>query len=246
MTIIELANKASKIPGVKFLLKPFYYRYKTYLKNRQVEVFKKNGMKVIEEFDKMMTDSGYAYFLIFGSMLGAIREHGLIKHDLDLDTAMWYEDADENLLFTLEKAGFKLVHSFEIDGGKSGREWTFLKDGVSVDIFFVYRAIRDNPYCCDFPIDYETTGCVSWNQMMKKCGGVIPRRVELPFSKVFKRVPYENLFLPIPENADEILRIHYGANYMIPIKNWSRDEKTEPATHLVMWKDKLAIYSEFH
>lgn len=45
-------------------------------------------MDVIQEFDEVMTSNSYRYFLIFGSMLGAVREHGLIKHDMDLDTAM--------------------------------------------------------------------------------------------------------------------------------------------------------------
>ena len=50
--------------------------------------------------------------------------------------------------------------------------------------------------------------------------------------------------LPIPVNADEILATHYGKNYMIPIKNWLRDETKEPTKHLVMWKDKLAIFTK--
>ena len=105
MDIIEIANKASKIPGVKWLLKPFYYRYKRYLNDKVVNNFKENGLDIIKEYDEIMTKSGYNYFLIFGSLLGAVREKGLIKHDLDLDTAMWIDDADDNLKPTLEKAG---------------------------------------------------------------------------------------------------------------------------------------------
>lgn len=246
MNITEIAYSAAKVPGVKWLLKPLYYRFKEYRQRKVIENFKSYGMSVIKEFDEIMTANNFHYFLIFGSMLGAVREHGLIKHDLDLDTAMWYEDYNDNLLPTLEKAGFKLEHSFVVDGGKNGMEWTLVKNGVSVDIFFVYPAINENPYCCDFPFSTEETDCVSWNQLMRKYGGVQPRRVELPFTKEYVRVPFEKFMLPIPINADEILAVHYGKDYMISIKNWVRDEKKEPAKHLVMWKDKLAIFTEFN
>lgn len=89
------------------------------------------------------------------------------------------------------------------------------------------------------------TDCVSCNQLMNKYGGVQPRRVELPFTKEYIRVPFEKFMLPIHVNADEILATHYGKNYMIPIKYWLRDETKEPTKHLVMWKDKLAIFTEF-
>lgn len=56
-------------------------------------------MNVTQEFDAVMTSNSYRYFLILGSMLGgAVREHGLIKHDMDLDTAMWYEDYNDKFL----------------------------------------------------------------------------------------------------------------------------------------------------
>lgn len=246
MNIVEIANKASKIPGVKWLLKPFYYRYKKYKEDRVIANFKRNGMSTFAEFDHILTQNGYPYFLIFGSMLGAVREHGLIKHDLDMDTAMWFEDCDDKLLNLLTDAGFKLTHSFEVDNGKSAREWTFEKNGISIDIFFVYPAIDKYPYCCDFPFSTETTGCVSWNQLMKKLGGIPPRRVEHPFTKDIVRVKFENMVLPILANSDEILKRHYGKDYMTPIAHWTRDVTTEPPTHLVMWSGKLAEYKEFH
>ena len=130
MKLVEFANKASKIPFVKTLLKPFYYKYKEYLRTKEIKVFNKNGLRVISEFDSVMTQNGYPYFLLFGSLLGAIREHGLIQHDFDLDTGMWFEDSDENLLPKLEAAGFQLSSSFEIEQSRLGRQWTLSKDGT--------------------------------------------------------------------------------------------------------------------
>lgn len=244
MSLIEIANKVSKIPGLKKILKPFYYRYKKILDDRRINIFKENGMRVLNDFDQVMTKASYPYFLVFGSMLGAVREHGLIKHDLDLDVAMWYDDSDDNLLPVLERAGFRLDHSFEVDEGRGGREWTLKKDGVCIDIFFVYAPIRKYPYCCDFPHNYEETGCVSWDQLVKKYGGVPPRRIELPFNKNIIRTQFETLQLPILQNSHEILKMRYGKNYMTPIPHWTgRDIET--VEHFVVWHDKLAKYTKF-
>ena len=72
------------------------------------------------------------------------------------------------------------------------------------------------------------TDCVSCNQLMNKYGGVQPRRVELPFTKEYIRVPFEKFMLPIPVNADEILATHYGKNYMIPIKTGCEMRQKSP------------------
>lgn len=245
MNMIEFANKAAKNPGVKWLLKPLYYRYKARQRQKVANVFNQYGLEVIKDFDEAMKSGGYPYFLIFGSLLGAVREKGLIKHDFDLDTAMWYSDCDENFLPHMEKAGFRLARSFEVDGGKSGREWNLEKNGVSVDIFFFYPPVNSVPYCCDFPIDAEEKGVVTWEQGMKKLGGVTPRRVEWPVSKEYVRVPFENLMLPIPKNADELLRLHYGDTYMTPIAGWQRDMVNDPPTHLHIWEGKKAIFTRY-
>ena len=58
-------------------------------------------MNVTQEFDAVMTSNSYRYFFDFWFYVGgAVREHGLIKHDMDLDTAMWYEDYNDKFLLS--------------------------------------------------------------------------------------------------------------------------------------------------
>ena len=56
--------------------------------------------------------NGYKYSLAFGTMLGAVREHGFIGHDLDIDVFVRIEDFNKNLIDCLKKAGFILKHTF--------------------------------------------------------------------------------------------------------------------------------------
>lgn len=234
------AGKVANIPFAKSLLKPFYYPYKERLNKRRNEAFHKNALNVLRQFDECMAASGYEYFLLFGSLLGAVREKGFISHDLDMDVAMWYEDFSPNIQLSLEKAGFKLIHSHEIDGGASAKEDTFEKDDVSIDIFYFYPAIDEYPYMCSKwkPV----SGCITKQESMKKFGYITGKRLELPLKKGVERIPFETLQLPVPINRDEILAFYYGENYMTPNPLWSEDIKFP---YRKEWPEKKASYIEY-
>ena len=125
--LIEFAHKVSLIPGMKRLLKPFYYSYKKKLANKRKKLILHNAYSVMSDFDKALSSLGINYSIAFGTLLGAVREKGFIKHDLDLDTVVWYDDYSKDIQKILETYGFKLSHVFQLDGGKKGLEETFEK-----------------------------------------------------------------------------------------------------------------------
>lgn len=235
--ILEIANKVAKIKGVKSLLKPIYYPYKRYLEARRNSSFLKNGKNVLQQFDKAMNEGGYFYTLAFGTMLGAVREHGFIKHDLDIDVYMWSEDWSTKLQTHLKKYGFELLHCFLVDEGALGREETYIKDNVTIDIFYLYPPIDKYPYCCDF-LMYP--GTATFRQSISEHGGLIPRRIELPISKNRTNIQFEGMSLFIPKNYDEILSFRYGPDYMIPNPNWSFKSDNN---HVTVWSDKIGVFS---
>lgn len=236
--LAEIANKAACIPGVKKVLKPIYYPIKEYLKKRNNKLFKNNALSVISDFTSCLDKNNIPYTIAFGTLLGGIREKGFIKHDLDIDLAMWRDERPDNLPQILSEVGFKLAHTFSVEDGKLGLEETYTKNGVGIDIFYFYPAINEYPYCCDF-LGYE--GAVTHASSMKKHGRVLARRIEMPMNKERMIIDFESLKLYAPTNAHELLAFRYGPDYMIPNPEWGI---TSFDNHIIKWPEVKAIYIE--
>lgn len=237
-------NILGTLRHVKILRKLFGPIYRLFYQDKSLAVvkdlrdsFRQNGLKVLEIFDLLMSENGYKYSLAFGTMLGAIREKGFIKHDADIDVFMWIEDYDASFIDCVKKRGFSVSHTFSVDNDKFGKEDTIVYDGVQIDIFYIYPPLegRNIPYCCDFVIHPD---CLSREHSLHKYGGLLPRRLEIPMSDEVIRTPFESLNLPVLKNADEFLSIRYGKDYMTPNPNWS----SGPNPSIIPWTDKVAIF----
>lgn len=211
--IFKLANTVAKVPCIKKVLKPFYCRYRRKIDENRNKQFKKNGLNVLKTFDKIMIDNHIPYSVFAGTLLGTIRERGFISHDMDIDTAIFYSDRPENLSTLLSDNGFKLLHRFTIDNGKKGMEETYLKDDVTLDIFYVYQDNSFSTYQCDF---HALKGTVLCEDSMKQYGYVGSRRLNFPVVHKFRRMPFLNITVSVIENYDQWLTCRYGSNYMIP------------------------------
>lgn len=236
--ITKVALAVRQYPLLRKLCKPFSFIYKQCVLHpkakKRNKVFRENALQVIDAFDKCLTSNGFEYTLAFGTMLGAVREHGFIKHDHDLDVAMWIDQYSPDLQKCLEHAGFVLDHEYSVDNGKSGKEQTYKFLDVSIDIFFIYPALDEYPYCCDF-VSIPGSRYFSYNEKSYK--KVRARRLQLPWSKEFVRVPFQGLNLPIPSNAHEILSFRYGPDYMTPNPKW---RYTDMNKYTTIWNDKDA------
>ena len=233
--LLLFSNRMSKIPFVKSLIKPIYYPYKNYVAKKRNQSFLENALSLIKDFDKCMNQNGIAYTLAFGTMLGAVREHGFIKHDCDLDVFIWIDDFSEHIHDILQNAGFILEHTFLVEDGTLGREETFSKYEVSIDIFYIYPAINKYNYTCDFRPCPDMVTC---ENSMKKTGRVLARRLEIPISRERILMPFEDTKLYVPQNYNEFLQFRYGNDYMIPNPKWKNGDNP----HIIEWTDKTAIF----
>lgn len=191
---------------------PFLYNTITTCVNlfntkKRARAYRRFGKEALQQFVNCMDKYDYRYTLAFGSILGAVREHGFIKHDLDIDTFIWYDELNPSMIEQLKEFGFALERSISIGDGKYGREDTYMYKGVNIDIFYLYPAVDRYPYCCDF---------VPLNSINKR----MPRRIEIPITKERKLATFEGIRVYIPKNAEEICEFRYGPNYMTPDPDW--------------------------
>lgn len=205
-----------------------------------LEVFHKNGVEALKVFCACLDGHGYQYSLAFGTLLGAIREHGFIPHDDDIDVTMWIDDYRPELIDQLKEAGVGLECTFSVDEDKFAKELTFRYKSVSIDIFFIYRepAPSEKVYFCYFMPFPDC--CARRELSLARHGGLMPRKIYVPFSR--DTIPYEiyGIKTRIPANYDEVLRYRYGDDYMTPKPGWKGARESE-----IDMLDKLAIYTEY-
>mgnify|MGYP002625249702 CR=1 FL=1 len=192
-----------------------------------------NGLEALEAFDKCMRANGYPYALAYGTLLGAMREHNFIPHDDDLDLSMWIDDYDENLAQHI--AGYGFVHklTFLVDDGKTARQDTFTYKGVMVDISYMYRQGDDEAYQCWFALQ---PGCSTREESIEKFGGLLPKKLTIPYCRENEEIDFLGLKVFVPSNAIEVLQYRYGATWQTPIPYY---REMPPAVSL--WSEKVGV-----
>ena len=226
------------------LKKTFIYKiYRTIIDARHKKKFKKDcqllqefGDEILKQFDTCMKELNIPYTLGFGTLLGAVREHGFIMHDDDIDYTMWIDDYRPEMINALDTYGFKLIHSYSVENDTLGKEDTFEYKGILVDIFYIFKPVNKLPYCCWF---VNHPHCTT-RQSIKSYGGLFTRRIEIPIDKKTIQIPFRNLELPIPSKYREILICRYGNDYMIPKPGFKPS-----SDYIIDWPGKIGILKTY-
>ncbi len=213
----RLADRFHKNKVLRFLFLGLYRNYKGRVARHKMCVLKANARNVFGFFDRALKDIGCDYWLTFGTLLGAVREKGIIQHDLDMDVAMFLKDRPDDLPQQMEKHGFKRSRYIMVDDGGDGFEETYTYYEISIDIFYFHESEKQGEvYCYDFVTDPSKPD----RKFMEEYGGYLARRLYLPFTGL-RDFEFLGVEVRIPRNYEEYLSAHYGEDYMIPNPNWS-------------------------
>ena len=195
-------------------LKEFWNKY--YIKPRRLRLIRRYGIPMLQAFDRALTGAGIPFSPVFGTLLGAIREKGFIKHDDDADMGVWTDHLPgglEALHKALENEGFVLKRTLLVDNGDYAREETWKWNHIGVDIFF-YDPVEGDTY--RGYMFYPFRDCKSFKESLQKHGGLRVVEYDVPFSPVTERLPFENITLPVTTTAEGFVVARYGLDWRIP------------------------------
>lgn len=171
------------------------YAYEPYPWNYKPEFFDR---QIASEFLSILKDAfdsaNIRFYLNFGTLLGAIRDHDFIPHDVDMDLAMMEKDVPAflNLLPDLEKKGVKLCRNWRTTF------YTVVYKGIVCDFDVLYRPAF--PYCIWF------YGILEGKYIPKKYIGDM---------KLYNFLGNDYY---VPADAEKYLVLSYGKTWRIPQK----------------------------
>lgn len=155
------------------------------IKKIDKEVSKRNLLEVKDVLDK----NGLYFGLMFGTLLGAIREHDFITHDEDIDLFILSEDEEKfkSILFKLREVGFELIR-YERSG--------------------LYSIFRNGEY-----IDFYTMK--PFKKGVRYWGGDYLLEKYLIDTIL---IDFQGVKFVVPTKCEEFLELCYGSNWRTPIE----------------------------
>jgi len=167
------------------------YDFEARKKRGKIYLDKKVAKNNLLLFREIFYKNGLEFFLLYGTLLGAIREKNFIEYDSDIDVGIFERDKDKllKIIPILLDNGFKLIRTKKPDDLV-----TFMKDDEYIDIG-IFRE-EDEFY------KYQ-------NNYIKK--ELLEEFIYIDF--------LAQKFL-VPKNYEKLLVSWYGKNWNIPIQNF--------------------------
>ena len=144
----------------------------------------------------LFDEAGIKFSLVFGSLLGAVRDKGLIKGDEDMDIFVMDEDQLRSNLINFQREGLKVCRIFP------GLLYSFrINSSCYIDVYIMceLRGWKSLPW---------RLYCVSL------CGYETPRR----FFSGWTEIDFLGEKVICPEKPERLLAFWYGSNWRIPVR----------------------------
>ena len=160
------------------------------------------GMDMLSNTLEHLNEAGIEAFAAFGTLLGMVREGGIISHDLDLDTAFVVRNAEDWQLVesTLNEAGYEKCREYAMGGIVT--EQAYSCHHFHCDVFGLFQQEGDT---CRAYAYFERYGCVDPNKSERPVW-----YIDFPMPKDIYITEDQGRSIWIPRNSVELLEACYG------------------------------------
>ena len=179
------------------------------LKTWQILSLGVHGEVFLREFTEACNEAEICPFLMWGTLLGCVREAGFLKHDYDIDIGILARDWPKGdlLIEAMRRRGFGLEFSRNYKMRFLGRD---LLAHMDVDVFFPWQG---NMICFDIQENDKLIG--AWFPIDA-------------FSN-FRSLPFSGTCVSIPDPPERVLEAAYG-DWRTPTKD--HDRSRTPWLHI--------------
>lgn len=215
----KIKNFIKKAPILRNIYVFLVTRKYAHIDKKKYKMMHKNGLKAMSKINDVIGNYDCIFFFDMGTMLGAIRDHNFIGHDLDIDVAVVLNEGFDRREFSnyLVKSGFSLKYRYMIDN--DAVEESYFVDGVKFDVNYYY--INNDYDSCYLFFRYPD------KEYPRETFDVVELRCDHILST--KMIDFLGIKIPVPSNPEHYLEQRYGPNWRIPDKNY------------IYWKGPSAI-----
>lgn len=212
MTVKRIWHKIKAIPLIGV---PYQWligkRKAEYEVKKQKQAFDDNGLRYINTINQILQKTNAIFYVYAGTLLGIVRDGALIKWDLDVDYAVVINDSFgwEHLEKTMHASGYKKVREFVLDG--EIREQAYQVGKMKIDFFGQF-------YDGDCMVQYSYERIPEIRYPDSDAFSVY--KVTLPKVTKTKYINVDEVKVPVPENAEDILASIYNDDWRVPNPNW--------------------------
>lgn len=223
-----------KIPIVSSFVHFVMKKYYLYCFEKRKKSFLAYGHETLLKAKNALESENLFFWLDYGTLLGAYREHDFIKYDFDLDIGMWLKDAD-TAKQTMVKNGFKLIRFFRVKDEEEKVEYCFAYKGVSIDIFFYIQ--NENS-----ALSYSFTPIIGTCRLNypNRCGVY---SIKFPYTG-FRQILFKDNLYNVPFQTDKYLSAHYGSTFMEPDPTFNDGKISNATFYSLEEKEGIAIIYE--
>lgn len=202
------------------------------LKEQKRKMIAMHGVSLIHYLQVLLQNSKIKFFFDMGTLLGIIRNGSLLKHDLDVDIAVYADSEEQKLAIRkmLIANGSKIQYSYSVDGLGTVEE-SYVHDGIKFDISYYTRS-------CDVDICYLFY--LEPNRVYESADVMSVVRLECSTIEDIVQIDFNGVSINVPSNSEKYLEQRYGSTWRIPDTNYVYWKG--PSTHPIEAIGRRTVY----